>query len=210
MKYIAFDIGDKRIGIAVSDPFGEFALPLETYNRKNFNKDLEYLAKIASDRYADVIVCGLPLNFDGSESEQTKKTLSFVEELKKHTQIPIVFEDERFTTKQAERDLISGNVKRADRKLYVDKLAATYILETYMVLGGIPFYWDMLRKDLSWAQNIDRLFFHPNGKMRNEFEALYKSLFRYPKSYIDVVSALATNRGKEYNQRVRSVTDHIL
>ena len=68
------------------------------------------------------------------------------------------------------------------------------VLETYMVLGGIPFYWDMLRKDLSWAQNIDRLFFHPNGKMRNEFEALYKSLFRYPKSYIDVVSALATKK----------------
>lgn len=68
------------------------------------------------------------------------------------------------------------------------------ILETYMVLGGIPFYWEMLRKDVSWAQNIDRLFFHPNGKMRNEFEALYKSLFRYPKSYIDVVSALATKK----------------
>ena len=132
MKYIAFDIGDKWIGIAVSDPFCEFAMPLETYNRKNFIKDLEYLAKLAKDRYVDVIVCGLPLNFDGSECLQTEKTRSFVEELKKHTQIPIVFEDERFTTKQAERDLISGNVKRADRKLYVDKLAATYILEGYM------------------------------------------------------------------------------
>ena len=57
MKYIAFDIGDKRIGIAVSDPFGEMALPLETYYRKNFKKDIEYLVKIAKDRYADVIVC---------------------------------------------------------------------------------------------------------------------------------------------------------
>lgn len=68
------------------------------------------------------------------------------------------------------------------------------VLETYMVLGGIPFYWDMLRKDLSWAQNIDRMFFHPNAKMRNEFDALYKSLFRCPKSYIDVVSVLATKK----------------
>ena len=84
MKYIAFDIGDKRIGVAVSDPFGEFALPLETYYRKNFNKDLEYLVKLATDRYADVIVCGLPLNFDGSKSEQTLKTESFIEELKKN------------------------------------------------------------------------------------------------------------------------------
>ena len=68
------------------------------------------------------------------------------------------------------------------------------ILETYMIIGGIPFYWDMLRKDLSWAQNIDRMFFYPNGKMRNEFEALYKSLFRSPKTYIDVVSALGTKK----------------
>ena len=132
MKYIAFDIGDKRVGVAVSDPFCEFAMPLETYHRKNFIKDIEYLAKLAKDRFADVIVCGLPLNFDGSKCLQTEKTISFVEELKKHTQIPIVFEDERFTTKQAERDLIFGDVKRADRKLYIDKVAATYILETYM------------------------------------------------------------------------------
>ncbi|MBQ7632343.1 MAG: ATP-binding protein [Paludibacteraceae bacterium] len=68
------------------------------------------------------------------------------------------------------------------------------ILETYMILGGIPFYWDMLRKDLSWAQNIDRMFFYPEGKMRNEFEALYRSLFRRPQSYIDVVSALGTKK----------------
>ena len=78
MKYIAFDIGDKRIGVAVSDPFCEFALPLETYYRKNFQKDVEYLINLAKQRYADVIVCGLPLNFDGSESEQTIKTKSFV------------------------------------------------------------------------------------------------------------------------------------
>lgn len=68
------------------------------------------------------------------------------------------------------------------------------VLETYMVLGGIPYYWDMLRKDLSWAQNIDRMCFYPNGKMRNEFEALYKSLFRHPQSYIDVISTLGVKK----------------
>lgn len=68
------------------------------------------------------------------------------------------------------------------------------ILETYMVLGGIPFYWDMLRKDLSWAQNIDRLFFYSDGKMRGEFDALYKSLFRHPQAYINVVTALGTKK----------------
>ncbi len=132
MKYIAFDIGDKRIGIAVSDPFGSMALPLETYFRKNFNKDLAYLCEIAKKNYAEVIVCGLPLNFDGSKSEQTLKTESFVEELKKRTQIPIVFEDERFTTMEARRILIEGNVRREDRKSVIDKVAASYILDGYL------------------------------------------------------------------------------
>ncbi len=132
MKYMAFDIGDKRIGIAVSDPFCQMALPLETYFRKNFVKDLQYLSNIAKERYVDQIVCGLPLNFDGSESEQTLKTKSFVEELKKYTDIPIVFEDERFTTLEARRVLIEGNVSRKDRKSVIDKIAASYILESYL------------------------------------------------------------------------------
>ncbi len=132
MKYMAFDIGDKRIGIAVSDPFCQMALPLETYYRKNFIKDLQYLANLAKERYVDVIVCGLPLNFDGSESEQTLKTKSFVEELKNYTDIPIVFEDERFTTLEARRVLIEGNVSRKDRKGVIDKIAASYILESYI------------------------------------------------------------------------------
>ncbi len=132
MKCIAFDIGDKRIGIAVSDPFGTMALPLETYFRKNFIKDIAYLCEIAKKNYAEVIVCGLPLNFDGSKSEQTLKTESFVEELKKHTEIPIVFEDERFTTMEARRILIEGNVRREDRKSVIDKVAASYILDGYL------------------------------------------------------------------------------
>lgn len=133
MKYICFDIGDKRIGVAVSDPFCEMALPLETYYRKNFNKDLDYLINLAKSRYADVIVCGLPLNFDGSRSLQTEKTESFIEELKKRTDIKIVTEDERFTTLEARRVLLEADVRRQDRKAVIDKIAASYILETYLL-----------------------------------------------------------------------------
>ncbi len=132
MKCICFDIGDKRIGVAVSDPFGEMALPLETYYRKNFNKDLDYLVKLASDRFVDVIVCGLPLNFDGSPSEQTEKTQSFIDALKLKTTIKVVTEDERFTTLQARRILLEADVKRQDRKAVIDKIAASYILESYL------------------------------------------------------------------------------
>ena len=132
MSYIAFDIGDKRIGIAVSDPFCEMALPYETYYRKNFKKDIGYLVNLAKARSATVIVCGLPVNFDGSPSEQTVKTQSFIDELKKNTDILVVTEDERFTTMEARRLLLEADMKRADRKSVIDKVAASYILETYM------------------------------------------------------------------------------
>ncbi len=132
MSYIAFDIGDKRIGIAVSDPFCEMALPYETYYRKNFKKDIEYLVNLAKARSATVIVCGLPVNFDGSPSEQTVKTQSFIDEIKKNTDILVVTEDERFTTMEARRLLLEADMKRADRKTVIDKVAASYILETYM------------------------------------------------------------------------------
>lgn len=131
-KYVCLDIGDKRIGIAVSDPLGSMALPYDTYHRKNFNDDVKALVKIAEQRGADCIVCGLPVNFDGSKSEQTLKTESFINELAKQTSIPIEVQDERFTTLEAHRVLISENMRRDKRKMHVDAVAASFILEDYM------------------------------------------------------------------------------
>ena len=131
-RIIAFDIGDKRIGIAISDPFGDMALPLETYWRKNLKKDVEYLVNLAKSKYAETIVCGLPVNFDGSVSEQTQKTEFFISELKKATDIEIVTADERFTTKEARRLLLEADMRRDKRKGVIDKIAASYILEDYL------------------------------------------------------------------------------
>lgn len=131
-KYIAFDIGDKRIGIAVSDPLGSMALPVETYHRKNFAEDIAYLVKKAEERCADEIVCGLPLNFDGTDSEQTTKTRSFIAEIEKNTKIPVVAFDERFSTLEAHRVLIVEDMSRKNRKKVVDAVAASFILEDYM------------------------------------------------------------------------------
>lgn len=131
-KIIAFDIGDKRIGVAVSDPFGEMAFPDETYWRKGFEKDIDNLLKIAKDKYAETIVCGLPVNFDGSDSEQTVKTQEFINRLKEKSPIPVVVQDERFSTLQSQRILIEAKVRREDRKKYVDSVAASFILEDYL------------------------------------------------------------------------------
>ena len=132
MKYICFDIGNKRVGVAVSDPFLSMALPRETYWRKNFEKDVAALAELAKKEGATTIVCGLPVKLDGSGSEQTALTLSFIEKLKSATDIPIVTADERFSTKEATRVLIEGAVRREKRKNYVDSIAASFILEDYM------------------------------------------------------------------------------
>lgn len=131
-RIIAFDIGDKRIGVAISDPFNEMALPVETYWRKSLTKDVDYLVTLAKSRYAETIVCGLPLNFDGKECEQTEKTRFFIEELQKKTDINVVTQDERFSTKEAKRILIEADMRREKRKDVIDKVAASYILEDYL------------------------------------------------------------------------------
>lgn len=132
-RAIAFDIGNKRIGVAISDPFNEYAMPCETYQRtKNFAADVNAVAKIAKDRGAGVIVCGMPVNFDGTESIQTVKTRQFVEALAQATDLPIELEDERFTTMQARETQIMGGVKRENRKKTIDSIAASYILDGYL------------------------------------------------------------------------------
>ena len=132
MKFICFDIGNKRVGVAVSDPFMTMALPRETYWRKNFERDVERLAELAKEENADRIVCGLPVKVDGTHSEQTELTLSFIEKLRSVTGIPVVTADERFSTKEATRVLIEGAVRREKRKNYVDSIAASFILEDYI------------------------------------------------------------------------------
>ena len=133
-RAIAFDIGNKRIGVAISDPFNEYAMPCETYNRVgNFWTDVTAIAKIAEERGVGVIVCGIPYNFDGTESIQTVKTREFIEALQEKTSLPIVLEDERFTTMQARETQIMGGVKRDDRKKTIDSIAASYILESYLI-----------------------------------------------------------------------------
>lgn len=132
-RAIAFDIGNKRIGVAISDPFNEYAMPCETYFRVgNFKAEVAAIARIAKERGVGVIVCGMPVNTDGTESMQTIKTKEFIEALRKETDLPIELEDERFTTMQARETQIMGGVKRENRKKTIDSIAASYILESYL------------------------------------------------------------------------------
>ncbi len=132
-RAIAFDIGNKRIGVAISDPFNEYAMPCETYTRVGrFHEDVQAIANIAKEKGVGVIVCGIPYNADGTESVQTVKTQDFIDALKEKTDLPVLLEDERFTTAQARETQIAGGIKREDRKKTIDSIAASYILESYL------------------------------------------------------------------------------
>ena len=130
---MALDVGDVRIGIAVSDLMGIIANPLETYTRKgNLDVDAQYIADLAMSKEVTLFVSGLPLGLNGRENEQTAKTREFVDKLKEVCDIPVEYLDERFTTLSAERVLIEGNVRRENRKKVIDKVAATIILQNYL------------------------------------------------------------------------------
>ena len=132
---VAFDIGNKRVGVAFCDPFGEYAIPSDTYFRTgDAEADARALVNIAEGRAVETIVCGLPLNTDGTESEQTARTKRFASVIASMTAIPVVFEDERYTTREARHDLVSMGIsaKKDKKKKNVDSLAAAYILESYL------------------------------------------------------------------------------
>ena len=131
-RILALDIGDVRIGLAISDLMGIIANPLETYVRKDFVKDIDYIVNLAKEMEVDTIVSGLPKNLNNQDSLQTQKVREFVEKLEEAWGKNVVFVDERFTTASAQRVLLEGNVRRGDRKKVVDKVAATIILQTYL------------------------------------------------------------------------------
>ena len=129
---MCLDIGDKRIGVAVSDPFNTYSLPVETYNRKNLKTDLMKIESYVKEKGATALVCGMPVNFDGTPSIQTKKAEFFIERLKEILDVQIFTVDERCTTCEAEDVLIEQGKSREERKKFVDSLAAASILQGFL------------------------------------------------------------------------------
>lgn len=167
----AFDIGDRRIGVAFSDPFGEYAIPSDTYFRTgNLKEDARAIAALAEGRGASRIVCGLPLNADGTESEQTQKTRRFVAALKEITSLPVEFEDERYTTRAARGDLNAMGVsaKKDKKKKAVDSLAAAYILESWLARAKKELKMKEEREDYDEENNVVELVDEEGNKVRFE------------------------------------------
>jgi len=129
-KIMGIDIGEKRIGIAVSDSLGYTAQGVETYKRTG-EGDAAYIAAKMKELGASKVVVGLPLNMNGSEGPAAQKVREFADKLTA-LGVEVDFQDERLTTVSAERMLIEADVSRKKRRQVVDKLAAVYILRAYL------------------------------------------------------------------------------
>lgn len=138
MRIMALDIGDKRIGMAISDLMGWTAQPLYTVHRRGVEQDIEEILKNVREYSPSTIVAGLPKNMDGSEGFQSEKTLTFMNLLKEKLspEIRIEYQDERLSTKSARQVMLQAGTKRKDKKNMVDTIAAVFILETYLMKQG--------------------------------------------------------------------------
>lgn len=132
-RILAFDVGERRIGIAVSDALGITAQGVETYTRTGeLEKDITYLLSVAQ-RYQPVkLLFGMPRNMNGTYGPQAETIKAFAAELLKQWDGPYDFCDERLTTVSAERVLLEADMRRDKRKQVIDKLAAVIILQSYM------------------------------------------------------------------------------
>lgn len=135
-RIMGLDVGDKTIGIAVSDLLQMTAQGLTTIRRESKEKDYKALEEIINEYSIKKVVVGLPKNMNGTIGPQGEKTMKFAEKLKNKYKIEIIYEDERLTTQAAEKMLISGDVRRDKRKSVIDKVAATFILQSYLDRKG--------------------------------------------------------------------------
>src|ERR1700761_5762159 len=128
-RLLGLDVGTKTIGMALSDTTYLVASPLDTIRRTRFREDLKrMLAEIERHTIGGVVI-GLPLALDGSDSPRTQGVRQFAKNLMAHTELPIVFWDERLSTAAVERSMIEGDLRRSRRAELIDKAAAAYILQ---------------------------------------------------------------------------------
>lgn len=130
-RVLGLDVGDRRIGIAVSDETRLIASPHSVYTRVGWGPDARHIQRLYTELSCDLIVSGLPRNMDGSigfQAEKVRQFMAKVEELG----LPVAFEDERLSTVSAHEALIEGGMKREERKGTVDKVAAAVILQQYL------------------------------------------------------------------------------
>jgi putative holliday junction resolvase len=131
-RHMGLDVGDRRIGVALSDETATLASALTTLTRVGGRKDAAAVADLARTHEAVAVVVGLPLNMNGSRGPQVQKVLGFVEGLRAELPVPVVLRDERLTTVEADERLREAGLGWKERKRVVDQVAAVVILQEYL------------------------------------------------------------------------------
>ena len=132
VRILGLDVGNRRIGVAISDPLGITAQGLETIQRQNKRKDFEQLSCLIRNYEVSEIVVGYPLRLSGAEGAQAEKMQRFAEELRQRFQLPVHLYDERLTSAQANRVLRETNMSIQRRGQVVDQMAAVLILQGFL------------------------------------------------------------------------------
>ena len=132
MRYLAVDLGTKRIGIAVSDPDGRFASPLTVIQRRGGVQDLRAVARLVEDYEVGLVVVGMPVNLRGEMALAAERASVEIEQLRGLLSVPLETYDERLTSAAAGRAMLDGGLRRQERKDRVDKVAAALLLQSYL------------------------------------------------------------------------------
>ncbi|MEN3004410.1 Holliday junction resolvase RuvX [Dehalobacterium formicoaceticum] len=133
MRIMGLDVGERTIGIAVSDPLGWTAQGVDTIRRKgDLKEDLDHLKLVLDEYGVEEIVVGLPKNMNGTLGPSAVRAQEIADVIAQETGLPIKMWDERLSTMAAEKTLLEGNVSRAKRKKVIDKMAAVIILQSYL------------------------------------------------------------------------------
>jgi len=132
MRIMALDVGEKRVGVAISDKTRVIAQNLMTLNRKNLKDDLKTLKNIVEEKKVHLIVVGLPLNMNGTLGKKAEEILKFKDLIERRIGIDVETYDERLSSKEAEAILIKADISRKKRKGKIDKIAAQIILQNYL------------------------------------------------------------------------------
>ncbi len=132
MRIGGLDVGDRRIGVAISDEYGWTAQGVTVVHRTKLDKDLEALQTTFAPFAPTTIVIGLPKNMNGSLGPQAQKVLAFARQVEEVLAVPILMWDERLSTVGAERVLLEADLSRAKRRKVIDKVAAVFILQGYL------------------------------------------------------------------------------
>ncbi len=126
------DVGDARTGVALTDPLQVIASPYAVVEEPSRAKAIAAIGRIVEEKAPVLIVVGLPLDQEGGRGPQAEKVAAFAEALRAEVGVDIVFEDERYTTAAAHEAMAEARVRRKKKKLVVDKIAAAYILQSYL------------------------------------------------------------------------------